>query len=122
MFRLRNEGCLRPPPKKGRNFSEGSPDLRAIRLPHSVGGIAGAVLVTDKAIKARGTESLLAIGSFKTSFTQTGSIDVVALGSIVALALLVTLWAVGAHGTVILTPVHSGDTALLRPTLQMPFL
>lgn len=73
-------------------------------LPHSVGGITGAVLVTDEAVEAWGTESLLAIRAFKPCFTQTGSIDMVTLGSILTLTLLVTLRTKGAHRTVILTP------------------
>lgn len=76
-------------------------------LPHSVGGITGAVLVTDEAVEARGTESLLAIRAFKASFTQTGSIDMVTFGSVLTLAPLVTLWTKGAHRTVILAPVRN---------------
>lgn len=73
-------------------------------LPHSVGGITGAVLVTDEAVEARRTESLLAIRAFKASFTQTGSIDMVTLGPILTLTPLVTLRTKAAHRTVILTP------------------
>lgn len=60
-------------------------------LPHGVGGITGAVLVTDKAVETWGTKSLLTIRSLKPGFTQTGSIDVVTLGSILAFTPLVTL-------------------------------
>lgn len=73
-------------------------------LPHSVGGITGAVLVTDEAIETWGTESLLAIRPFKPSFAQTGSIDMMTLGSVLTLTPLVTLRAEAAHRTVILTP------------------
>lgn len=73
-------------------------------LPHGVGGITGAVLVTDEAVEALGTESLLAIRAFKPCFTQTGSVDMVTLGSVLTLAPLVTLRTKGAHRTVILTP------------------
>lgn len=73
-------------------------------LPDGVGGITGAELVTDETVQARRTESFLTIGAFKTCFTQTSSVDVVTLGTILALALLVTLRAVGAHWTVLLTP------------------
>lgn len=86
-----------------------------IFLPHSVGGVTGAVLVTDEAIEAWRTESLLAIRPFKPSFTQTGSIYMVTLGSILTLTPLVTLRPVGAHRTVILTPgghLQSKDTVL----------
>lgn len=72
-------------------------------LPHGVGGITGAVLVTDEAVQAWGTESLLAIRAFKACFTQAGSIDVVTLGSILTLTPLVTLRTIGAHRTVFLT-------------------
>lgn len=73
-------------------------------LPHCVGGITGAVLVTDEAVEAWRTESLLAIRAFKSCFTQTGSIDMVTLGSILTLAPLVTLRTEGANRTVILAP------------------
>ena len=73
-------------------------------LPRGVGGITGAVLVTDEAIETWGTESLLAIRAFKPSFTQTGSIDVMTLGSILTLTPLVALRTEAAHRTVILTP------------------
>lgn len=73
-------------------------------LPHSVAGITGAVLVTDKAIETWGTESLLAIRPLKPRFTQAGSIDMVTLGPVLTLTPLVTLWTKGAHRTVILTP------------------
>lgn len=82
-------------------------------LPHSVGGITGAVLVTDEAIEAWGAESLLAIRPFKPCFTQTGAIDMMTLGSILTLTPLVTQWTIGAHRTVILTPrgnLQSKDT------------
>lgn len=72
--------------------------------PHSVGAVTGAVFVTDEAIETRGTESLLAIRAFKASFTQTGTIDMMTLGSILTLTLLVTLQTKAAHGTVVLTP------------------
>lgn len=72
--------------------------------PHGVGAIAGAVFVTDEAIETRGTEPLLAIRAFKTSFTETGSVDMMTLGSILTLTLLVTLQTEAAHRTVILTP------------------
>lgn len=72
--------------------------------PQGVGAITGAVFVTDKAIETRGTESLLATRAFKASFTETGSVDMMTLGSILTLALLVTLQTEAAHGTVVLTP------------------
>lgn len=73
-------------------------------LPHSVGGITGAVLVTDEAIETWGTESLLAIRPFKPCFAQTGSIDMMTLGSVLTLTPLVALRTEAAHRTVILTP------------------
>lgn len=72
--------------------------------PHGVGTVAGAVFVTDEAIETRGTEPLLAIRAFKASFTETGSIDMMTLGSILTLTLLVALQTEAAHRTVILTP------------------
>lgn len=38
-------------------------------LPDGVGGVTGAVLVTNEAVKTWGTESLLAIRPFKPCFT-----------------------------------------------------
>lgn len=72
--------------------------------PHSVGGITGAVLVTDEAIETWGTESLLAIRALKPCFTQTSSIDMMTLGSILTRTGLVTLRTKAAHRTVLLTP------------------
>lgn len=72
--------------------------------PHGVGAVTRAVFVTDEAIETRGTEPLLAIRAFKASFTETGSVDMVTLGSIPTLTLLVTLQTKAAHWTVILTP------------------
>lgn len=82
-------------------------------LPHGVGGITGAVLVTDEAIKARGAESLLAIRAFEASLTQTSSVDVVTLGSVLTLTLLVALRTKAAHRTVVLTP-GGGITPLIK--------
>lgn len=78
-----------------------------------VAAITGAVLVTDEAVKARGTEPLLAIRAFKACFTDTGSIDMVTLGAIVTLTLLVTLRAVGADRTVVLTPAAAEASSTL---------
>ena len=72
-------------------------------LPDGVGGITGAILVTDEAIEAWRTESFLTIRAFKPGFAKAGSSDVVTLGTILALALVVTLWTVCAHRTVFLT-------------------
>lgn len=72
--------------------------------PHGVGAITGAVFVTDEAIETRRTEPLLAIRAFKTSFTETGSVDMMTLGSILTLTLLVALQTEAAHRTVILAP------------------
>lgn len=75
-------------------------------LPDRVGGVTGAVLVTDKTVEAWGAESLLAVRAFEACFTQTGSGDVMTLGSILTLTLLVTLRTKGSHRTVVLTPVE----------------
>lgn len=72
--------------------------------PHGVGTVTGAVFVTDEAIETWGTEPLLAIRAFKASFTETGSVDMMTLGSILTLTLLVALQTEAAHRTVILTP------------------
>lgn len=73
-------------------------------LPHSVGGITGAVLVTDETIETWGTESFLAVGAFKPRFTQAGPIDMMTLCSILTLTLLVTQRTKATHRTVFLTP------------------
>lgn len=73
-------------------------------LPYSVGGITGAVLVTDEAVEAWGTEPLLAIRSFEPCVTQTGSIDMIALGSILTVTPLVALGTIGAHRAFVLAP------------------
>lgn len=78
--------------------------LHRSHSPHGVGAVTGAVFITDEAIETRGTESLLAIRAFKASFTQTGTVDMMTLGSILTLTLLVTLQTEAAHGTVVLTP------------------
>lgn len=80
---------------------------------HGVGGITGAVLVTDEAVQAWRTESLLAIRAFKPCFTQTGSIDMVTLGSILTLTPLVTLRTIAAHRTVILTSASTEASCAL---------
>lgn len=72
--------------------------------PHGVGAVTGAVFVTDEAVETRRTEPLLAIRAFKASFTETGSVDMMTLGSILTLTLLVTLQTEAAHRTVILAP------------------
>lgn len=72
--------------------------------PDGVGAVTGAVFVTDEAVQTRGTEPLLAVGAFKPSFTQTGPVDVMTLGSILTLTPLVTLQTEAAHRTVVLTP------------------
>lgn len=90
---------------------------RGHHLPHSVGGITRAVLVTDEAVKARRTESLLTIRAFKACFTQTSSIDVVTLRTVLTLTPLVALWTIGAHRTVFLTSegkLHRNDTKMLH--------
>lgn len=73
-------------------------------LPHGVGGITGADLVTDEAIETWGTEPLLAIRAFKPCFAETGSVDMMTLGSVLTLTRLVTPRTEAAHRTVVLTP------------------
>ncbi len=81
--------------------------------PHCVAAVAEAVLVADEAVEAWGTESLLAVRAFKARFTQTGSIDVMTLGSVLTLTPLVTLWTKAAHRTVLLTPAGQITLSLL---------
>lgn len=73
-------------------------------LPHRVGGVTWAVLVTDEAIETLGTEALLAVRPFEPRVTQAGAVDVVALGSVLTVTPLVTLRSVGAHRALVLAP------------------
>ena len=48
--------------------------------------MAGAVLVADEAIEARGTEAVLAAGALEALVAQAGAVDVVAPGAVLAVA------------------------------------
>ena len=78
------------------------------QLPDGVGRVARAVLVTDEAIVAHRTEAVATAGALEAIFAQAGAIDVVAPGTILAVALMGALGPVGAQGTLLLTPETGG--------------
>lgn len=90
---------------------EPSPASLAAALPRQrmategVGSIARASLVAFEAIKPFWTHSFLAVNAFESRVTYAGSVDVVALGPVLAVAGLCALEAIGADGTLLLTPV-----------------
>jgi len=75
-------------------------------VPDSVGGLAGTVLVTYEAVESRGTEPLLAVGALEARVAQTGPVDVVTLGAVLAVAPLAAPRAVRAHRTLVLASGH----------------
>lgn len=74
------------------------------QAPECVCSIAEAVLVTQKSIHPRRAEAILAAGTLKALIAQAGTIDVVALGPILAVALVGTLWPIGALWAFLLAP------------------
>lgn len=91
-------------------------------IPEGVGNIARASLVAFEAIKAFRTHPLLAVGAFEARLTDAGSADVVALGAVLALAALRALEAVGADGTLLLTPARDGTGTQSQPHLSRTWL
>lgn len=87
-------------------------------IPEGVGNIARASLVAFEAIEAFRTHPVLAVGAFEARLTDAGSADVVALGSVLALAALRALEAVGADGTLLLTPGRDGTGTQSHHTPQ----
>lgn len=95
-------------------------------IPEGVGNIARASLVAFEAIKALRTHSVLAVDAFEARVTDAGSIDVVALGSVLAVTALRALEAVGADGTLLLTPARgwghgTSHSHTLSRALLLPF-
>lgn len=76
----------------------------SVCLPQSICSITGAVFVTYKPIQPWGAESLLAVRSFKACVTQTGTVDVVTLGSVLTVAMEGTLLAVCTDRALLLAP------------------
>lgn len=70
-----------------------------------VGGITGAVFVTDETVKAWWTESILAVVPFESRIAQTSSVDVVTLCSILTVTMEGALGSIGANRTLFLAPV-----------------
>lgn len=75
-----------------------------VYIPEGVGNIARASLVAFEAIKPFWTHSFLAVNAFESRVTYAGSVDMVALGPVLAVTGLRALEAVGADGTLLLTP------------------
>ena len=73
-------------------------------LPDGVGGVAGAVLVADESVEAGRAEPVLAVWAFEASIAQAGSVDVVTLGTVLAVTVKGTLGPVGAHRAFLLAP------------------
>lgn len=71
-------------------------------VPECVFSLAGAVFVAEQSVQACGTEAVLAAGALKTLVAQTGSIDVVALSTVLAVTLVGTLWSIGTNWAFIL--------------------
>lgn len=78
-------------------------------IPEGVGNVARASLVALESIKALRTHPVLAVDAFEARVTDAGSIDVVTLGPVLAVTGLGALEAVGADGTLLLTPARDGD-------------
>ena len=71
-------------------------------VPESVCSLAGAVFVADESIEAQGTEAVLAAGALEALVAQAGPVDVVALGSVLAVTLVGTLRPVSADWALVL--------------------
>lgn len=73
-------------------------------VPERALSFAGAVLVTEQPEQARGAEPVLAAGALKALVAQTGSVDVVALGTILAVTFVGALGSVSTDWALILAP------------------
>lgn len=81
-----------------------SMEFTSVCIPQSIRSITGAIFVTYKPVQPWGAESLLAVRSFKACVTQTCAVDVVTLGSILAVAMEGTLLPVCTDRALLLTP------------------
>lgn len=92
-------------------------------IPEGVGNVARASLVAFEAIKALRTHPVLAVDAFEARVTDAGSVDVVALGPVLAVTGLGALEAVGADGTLLLTPARGwGQGTQSQPQLSRTLL
>lgn len=114
----------RPSRGTGAFSRQGVAAERATRIPLAVGarrrfkggavperglGPAGAVLVTEQPVQARGAEAVLAAGALEALVAQTGSVDVVALGTVLAVTFVGTLWSVRANRAFVLASVTTDN-------------
>lgn len=82
-----------------------------------VGGVAGAVFVTDESVQSGGAEAVLTAGALEALIAQTGAVDVVALGSVLTVTFMGALRPVRPHRALILTPLsHVPGVALTLTT------
>lgn len=65
---------------------------------------AGTVLVAAESVEAGGAEAVLAARPLEALVAQTRSVDVVALGAVLTVALVGALWPIGSDRTLLLTP------------------
>lgn len=79
-------------------------ERRAPRVPERVGGLAGAVLVADEPVEARGAEAVPAAGPLEALGAEAGPIDVVALGPVLTVALVGALRPVSADRAFVPAP------------------
>lgn len=91
---------------------------RRAGVPERVLHPAGAGFVTQESVLARGAEPVLAAGPFEAVVAQTGPVDVVALGPVLAVTLVGALRPVGADGTLVLAP--AGKTGEEEVTCRSP--
>lgn len=90
---------------------------RRVRVPERVLHPAGAVFVTQEPVLAGGAETVLAAGPFEAVVAQTRPVDVVALGPVLAVALVGALRPVGADGAFVLAPALAGEEEVTRSSL-----
>lgn len=79
--------------------------LTSSSVPECVRSFAGAVFIADESVQAGGTEAVLAAGALKALVAQASSVDVVALGPVLAVTLVGTLWPISADWAFILASV-----------------
>lgn len=77
---------------------------RKLRLPERALRAAGAGALTQESVEAGGAEAVLTAGPLEAVVAQTRPVDVVTLGSVLAVALVGALRPVGAHGALVLAP------------------
>lgn len=75
-----------------------------LSVPERVGGVAGAVFVTDEPVESGGAEAVLAARALEAFVAQTGAVDVVALGAVLTVAFMSALRPVRPHGALVLAP------------------